>query len=201
MKISVEKPDFSVYLANSQLVDFTDKTIQQQTEELIKDISDETEIVKKLFRFVRDEISHSADINGIIVTKTASEVLEHRQGICYAKSLLLAAMLRYQKIPAGFCYQSLILDDETAPVIILHALNAVYLKSLDRWIRLDARGNKPGIDAQFSISKEKLAFSIRPELGEIDHPVIFAEPNKNTVAALYRYNTAQELMENLPGVL
>lgn len=41
-------------------------------------------------------------------------------GICFAKSHLLAALLRCKSIPAGFCYQKLILDDETAPVLIYH---------------------------------------------------------------------------------
>ena len=42
----------------------------------------------------------------------------------------------------------------------IHALNTVYIASIDKWIRLDARGNKEGIDAEFSIEDEKLAFHI-----------------------------------------
>jgi len=35
-----------------------------------------------------------------------------------------------------------------------------FLKTINRWIRVNARGNKPGVDAQFSIEGEKLAFSV-----------------------------------------
>ena len=46
----------------------------------------------------------------------------------FAKSHLLAALLRYKSIPTGFCYQKLILDDETAPVLIYHGFNGVYIE-------------------------------------------------------------------------
>lgn len=45
-------------------------------------------------------------------------------------------------IPAGICYQRLTLGDTPESGYCIHALNAVYMKRLDRWIRLDARGNK-----------------------------------------------------------
>lgn len=80
-----------------------------------------------------------------ILTCTASEVLSAGHGICFAKSHLLAAILRCKSVPAGFCYQKLILDDETAPVLIYHGLNGVYIKEYQKWIRLDARGNKEGV--------------------------------------------------------
>lgn len=52
---------------------------------------------------------------------------------------------------------------------IIHALNTVYIDSLQKWIRLDARGNKAGVNAQFSLEKEILAFPARPEFGEKDY--------------------------------
>ena len=60
----------------------------------------------------------------------------------------------------------------------------MYLKSLSRWIRLDARGNKPGVDAQFSLDAEKLAFAVRPELGECEYWINFAVPHPEIVATL-----------------
>ena len=39
---------------------------------------------------------------------------------------------RYLGIPTGLCYQRLILDDESKPYLILHGLNAVYIKELER---------------------------------------------------------------------
>ena len=71
---------------------------------------------------------------------------------------LLAALLRSQQIPTGFCYQRLMLFDTPEKGYCIHALNAVYFTSLNKWVRLDARGNKEGIDAQFSMDKEFLSF-------------------------------------------
>src|SRR5690606_40198560 len=66
----------------------------------------------------------------------------------------------------------------------LHALNGVYLKTLNRWVRLDARGNKQGVQAEFSVHEEKLAFNIREDLDEIDYPIIYTSPNEKTIATL-----------------
>lgn len=84
---------------------------------------------------------------------------------------------------------------------MLHGLNAVYIKSIDKWIRLDARGNKPGVDAQFSLYSEKLAYTVRPELGEEDIPIIFAEPNENVVRSLTTDKKLDEVVKNLPRIL
>jgi hypothetical protein len=42
-------------------------------------------------------------------------------------------------IPTGICYQHITLGDVPETGFCIHALNAVYIKSLDRWIHLDAR--------------------------------------------------------------
>ena len=52
-------------------------------------------------------------------------------------------------------------DDETAPVLIYHGLNGVYVKECKKWMCLDARGNKEGVDARFSLDEECLAFPVR----------------------------------------
>src|SRR4051812_49403870 len=66
---------------------------------------------KGCFEWVRDEIRHSLDFGLNPVTCSASEVLHARTGYCYAKSHLLAALLRASAIPAGLCYQRLSLND------------------------------------------------------------------------------------------
>ena len=52
---------------------------------------------------------------------------------------------------------------------MIHALNTLHIKDLNKWIRLDARGNKENINAYFSLDEEHIAYSIRSELGEIDY--------------------------------
>jgi transglutaminase-like putative cysteine protease len=156
---------------------------------------DEVEATRRVFLFVRDEVKHSWDIQSHRVTRSASEVLAYREGICYAKSHLAAALLRKRGIPTGICYQRLTLLDDDSLGYAIHALNTVYLASLGRWIRFDARGNKLGVDAQFSTDEERLAFSIRANYAEVDylynhptpHPAIVETLNSNDDAiVMYR---------------
>ena len=57
--------------------------------ELFQNCETELEKAKVAFEFVRDEISHSWDIQSTRITRKASEVLMFKEGICYAKSNLL----------------------------------------------------------------------------------------------------------------
>ncbi|BFO19415.1 hypothetical protein SHKM778_58030 [Streptomyces sp. KM77-8] len=56
---------------------------------------------------MRDTIPHSQDSGDLRVTWRASDVLEQRTGICYAKAHALAALLRAEDIPTALCYQNL----------------------------------------------------------------------------------------------
>ncbi len=166
----------SAYLEASALIDWHHPAIEAWTTAREAGGRADADIAREAFEFVRDGIAHSWDIGSRRVTASASEVLEHKEGICYAKSHLLAALLRRQGIASGVCYQRLTLGDTPDTGYCIHALNTVYLPSLSRWIRLDARGNKPGVDAQFSRGEERLAFSVRPEFGEVDYGINYAEP-------------------------
>ena len=190
--------DINEYLKCDEIIDFDNTDVSKLADQLYSESESETEFVKMAYEYVRDMISHSADISADTVTCSASEVLKAGHGICFAKSHLLAAILRSKSVPAGFCYQKLILDDETAPVLIYHGLNGVYLREYGKWIRLDARGNKPGVNAQFSIDSEMLAFPIRSEKGEVDVPVIYADPDTEIVKTLQSYGLRSELWDNLP---
>ena len=190
--------DINEYLKCDEVIDFYYNDVRKLADQLYSESESETEFVKMAYEYVRDMISHSADISADTVTCSASEVLKAGHGICFAKSHLLAAILRSKSVPAGFCYQKLILDDETAPVLIYHGLNGVYLREYGKWIRLDARGNKPGVNAQFSIDSEMLAFPIRSEKGEVDVPVIYADPDTEIVKTLQSYGLRSELWDNLP---
>ncbi len=172
------------YLYEDEIVDFSHLLIQETICQLYTVSDSETERVRKTFEFVRDSIHHSWDIGSPHVTCNASEVLSYREGLCYAKAHLLAALLRAQRIPTGFCYQRVALGETAEMGHVLHGLNAVYLPSAARWVRLDARGNKPGIQAEFSTEQERVAYVMRPELGEIDYPTIYAQPHPKVVKAL-----------------
>jgi transglutaminase-like putative cysteine protease len=145
------------YLERTDIIDFDHPNVSAKARELAYGFSKDTDIAKRCFEFVRDEIRHTGDAREKIATFRASEVLEHGTGWCYAKSHLLAALLRANAIPAAFCYQCLSVNDDGKPPFRLHGLNAVHLENFG-WYRIDARGNKAGVDAQFDPPYEKLAF-------------------------------------------
>ena len=201
MNISPFTDNLEAYLKEDDVIDYSNDIIAQLANSLFQKADSEIEYIKAAYEYVRDNISHSADINRDIITCTASEVLRAEHGICFAKSHLLAALLRCKSIPTGFCYQKLILDDETAPVLIYHGLNGVYIKEYKKWIRLDARGNKEGVNAQFSIDKEQLAFPIRLEKGEEDGFTVYPNPDMKILEKLREHKTRTELWNDLPTEL
>lgn len=197
-----DSPDLNDFVIELPEIDINHPLIRKKSAELFSSAKNEVEKVKLAFHFVRDEIAHSWDIQSKRITCEASDALTHKEGICYAKSNLLAALLRSQGIPTGFCYQRLMLFDTPAGGYCIHALNAVYIKSLDRWIRLDARGNKKGIDAQFSMIEEKLAFTVDESLNEKDYPIIYSKPHPKTLAVLREQTNALDMYKKyLPDSL
>ena len=184
MELKILGTDINDYLENTYYVDYESEAIKAVQNELFSQYDDEISKIQKAYHFVRDNISHSWDIQSRRITVKASEVLKCREGICYAKSNLLAALLRSQKIPTGFCYQRLTLGDTPDTGYCIHALNAVYVESINKWIRLDARGNKEGICAKFSLEEEILAFPIREEYQEVDYDSIYPEPHFETMKIL-----------------
>ncbi|HEY5556236.1 transglutaminase domain-containing protein [Acetobacterium sp.] len=90
----------------------------------------EVEKAKVAYHFVRDEIPHSFDCNARVITASASDVLIHQTGICHAKANLLAALLRFQNIPTGFCFQHITLSDDDSLGYCVHAYNAVFWRTI-----------------------------------------------------------------------
>lgn len=185
------------YLASTGYIDWQQPAVLEKALSLSEGLSSEDAIAKACFEFVRDEIKHSWDYQINPVTCKASDVLEQGSGYCYAKSHLLAALLRANKIPAGLCYQRLTISGDQPP-FCLHGLNAVYLKD-HGWYRIDARGNKEGTNADFCPPKEQLAFPIISE-GETDLPEIWSEPLAVVVDVLTQYSDFLEVASNLPDI-
>jgi transglutaminase-like putative cysteine protease len=186
---------FEPFLRSTEVVDWQHPAVLAKARELCHSNADPIEISRRCFEFVRDEIQHSNDFHRNPTTCSASEVLRERTGYCYAKSHLLAALLRANKIPAGFCYQRLSVDDTGAPYS-LHGLNAVYLPQFG-WYRIDARGNKSGVDAQFAPPLEKLAFRLNLT-EERAFAEILPDPLPVVVDALRAHPTWDAMLANLP---
>jgi transglutaminase-like putative cysteine protease len=189
--------DMKDYLRSTEVIDYDNPDVLAKAKDLAKGLDDPLAITKRCFEWARDQIQHSMDYNREPVTCNASEVLREGTGICYAKSHLLAALLRANAIPTGFCYQRLRLSGDDTP-FCLHGLNAVYLPQTG-WYRIDPRGNKEDVDAQFSPPVEKLAF--KPHLdGEADLPEVWPDPLPQIIKALRTYHTCDKLAENFPDI-
>ena len=191
----MDRSALQAYLGASTWIDFHDPGVAAAARRLAQGARSEADIVRACFEFVRDEIAHSADVRRNPVTCRASDVLRHETGFCYAKSHLLAALLRANGIPAGLCYQRLATGNKEAPYC-LHGLNAVWLADVG-WYRLDPRGNKPGIDARFDPPRELLAFRLS-DPQERDLPGILAEPLPVVVEVLERCDTVEQVLAGLP---
>lgn len=185
------------FLVASKYIDWDNPAVLSTAAELASGCDAAEEVAERCFLFVRDQIKHSWDYQLNPVTCKASEVLAQGTGYCYAKSHLLAALLRANGIPAGLCYQRLTFTDDQPP-FCLHGLNAVYLE-LYGWYRMDARGNKEGVDARFTPPLERLAFAIVSE-GEADLPGIWSEPLPPVLEVLERCHTFEEVAGNLPDL-
>ena len=86
------------YLEPTNLVDFNTPIVKQKAIELVKDITSESEKVKRIYHFVRDEIPYTFTHN----LQKASDVLREQVGQCNTKTTLTIALLRAINIPARY---------------------------------------------------------------------------------------------------
>ena len=197
----VDNGALAPFLTASEFVDSDHPAIVAQAAALARGCANDEEVAAVCFAFVRDQIRHSKDAIADAhnpLTCRASDVLAERTGYCYAKSHLLAALLRANGIPAALMYQRLSTGDRGAPYC-LHGLNAVYLKQ-HGWYRADARGNKPGVDARFTPPREQLAFALQ-DANERDFPDLWVAPMARVVDALLSHASVAEVAANLPDLL
>ena len=184
------------YLASTEIIDWETPAVLQHAKDIAAGSSDIVSVSQACYEWVRDRISHSGDCKATVTTCCASEVLKEGTGWCFSKSHLLAALLRANGFPAGICYQRLGLDDDNG--FTIHGFNAVYLPKFG-WYRIDARGNKSGVNAQFCPPEEQLAYS--PELdGEMTLPEIWPDPAHVVVQCLQNNQGWQEVEANLPDI-
>lgn len=187
------------FLRAMDVIDWTAPEIQARAAELAGGSRDVATVTRACFEWVRDQIPHTVDAGREDVTCDASDVLAAGTGFCYAKSHLLVALLRANGVRAGFCYQRLTKDDAGGQ-FVLHGLAAVDLGEggwYRGWYRIDPRGNKAGVDAQFTPPIERLAFPTSTP-GEILFPKVYPDPLPIVVRALRSHQTATDLRAHLP---
>lgn len=177
------------YLAADEVIDFRSSAVRRLAMELNN--------AEEAFLFVRDQIAHSRDAGEWSAAYRSSDVLSARNAICHGKAHLLVALLRAQGIPAGLCYQKL--TDDIPGGFVLHGLVGIYVAG--RWSRIDPRGNKPGVDAQFDLDRERIAFRADPDLGEVDYESVYAATNPGLLRALASARPGTTNYEYLPASL
>ncbi|MGA5037488.1 transglutaminase-like domain-containing protein [Streptomyces capoamus] len=196
MELIPNTADLSAYLAADEAIDHQHPVVRRTAGRLAAEATDSYDYARAAFAYVRDAVVHSQDSGDPRVTWRASDVLALGTGICHAKSHALAALLRAEDIPTALCYQRLTRDEGGH---VLHGLVAVRFHGA--WHRQDPRGNKPGVDARFSLTGERLAWTPDPAAGERDHPLLYAEPHPLVLAALRSARDRAHLWRTLPDSL
>ncbi|MEU5088790.1 transglutaminase family protein [Streptomyces sp. NPDC021356] len=197
MELTQHTPDLSAYLAADEAIDHEHPVVREIADRLAEGVADSYAYARSAYEFVRDTIPHSQDSGDPRVTWRASDVLLRRTGICHAKAHALAALLRAEDIPTALCYQRLAWDDGAG--YVLHGLVAVRFNGA--WHRQDPRGNKPGVDARFSLAGERLAFVPDQKSNEMDYPVLYAGPHPAVLSALKGAPDRTALSKALPTEL
>jgi hypothetical protein len=186
-----------VFLATTPIVDHAHPEVRALAAARARGCQGAIEVARACFDWVRDEIEHSGDYRRESVTCSASQVLAARTGFCYAKSHLLAALLRSNGIPCGFVYQRLANGGDE---YCLHGLNALWLPEVG-WYRVDARGKRADLlETACDPPRERLAYRADGP-GERLFPSVWAEPVELVVRALSAHRTASELLRQLPDAL
>lgn len=185
-------------------------TTQYESGEIAGWSDPETALVKITYEYVRDKIANANPETSTKLAWKASDVLNEHGGTCYGKANLLAALLRRNGIPTGFAYQYRREGDNLDCPLVLQALNAVYLESLGGWLRLDASYAPESTvhspleksPADFAtVDQDALVQPVRPELGEDNLPIIYAEPDEQLAVLFKQSGSLAELWASRPDRL
>jgi len=219
-----ETDDLGRYLEDTITIDWQTPAVGDCARRLLLDLGDAPAEarIERLFAFVRDEIAHSFDLDPALdpdpasiahraaasglpaaffargIACRASEVLALGHGLCFAKSHLLVALLRFAGHPAGFCYARLV-DDERPGRFVLHGFVGCLEPRRGAWVLLDPRGDRGGVESVCRFDPPySLAYAPDPERGESLLPSIDKRPAKRVVDFLERVPDQAALRRNLP---
>ena len=99
----IERGPLEGFLESTEVADFHDPRVVAKLAEFREAAPSVETQAAAAFRYVRDGIRHSFDSQEPLVTISSCDVLAAGTGICFAKSHLLAALLRGLGVPTGFC--------------------------------------------------------------------------------------------------
>jgi len=181
----------SPFLRSTMIVNWDHPEVLALASYLSKQSDHPLGLISRTFEWVRDRVEHSWEYQKEAVPLKASDVLMNKHGCCFAKSHLLAALLRANGISTGFAYQRVPNEWGTSNVR-LHGFNTVYVAH-SGWYDLDARGCKQGVDTFFDPPNQSLTHPDGERLKGI-----WPNPLSCVVDALVHSTHVRELYLNLP---
>jgi len=190
----VRPNNIGAYLRRTHLIDFDDHGVSLLAGAVAGETREET--IRQAFEMVRDRYPHSCDVRRDEVACSASDVIRFGHGLCYAKSMLLAALLRYNGIPTGFCYERV---RREAGGFVLHGFNTVWLDG--GWKKIDARGNNDRVHVTWSRFHDMLAYPPDISAGEMIFPEIYPDQLPEIVQILLDGPDIDTVLQKLPGEL
>lgn len=190
-------PNINGYLEDTIVVDWQTPIVAERARALTAGHETLEDRLRAVFTFVRDEISHSFDIETDELTCNASEVLRAGHGLCYAKSHLLAALIRHCGVPAGFAFQRLRRDGPDS-AFVLHGFVAAQVPGRGGWVALDARGDNDAVSTVFDLETPSLAYTPDPALGEETLPGVHSKAVRHIVGMLSKGGTLTRVRRTLP---
>ena len=171
------KNHLNFYLKKTRFCDYDHPDIQKLAKEIAADYKNPTDIAVASFYWVRDKILYRFGLWNM----KASDTLREGEGSCTNKANLLVALLRANKIPAGYGVMKVYGQSYLGPAIIpmfskFIAKKSVHLYALvfmDRWIKVD-----PSDDIQ--LYEKTNAFAVTCKLIEwdgVNDAILHLNPN------------------------
>lgn len=136
------------------------------------------------------------EISGFLSERVRTSQPDHNLlEIVVAQPVLHALAVQYQTRATGI--HGNWRNEQGAPYC-LHGFNAVYLPEI-AWYKVDARGNREGVNAQFTPPQEQLAYRVKLP-GEADVQNVFPEPLPLVIKTLQAYSTWDDLLLHPPDI-
>lgn len=181
----------SPFLRSTAIVNWDHPEVLALASYLAKQSDEPLALIVRTFNWVRDQIEHSWEYQKEAVHLKASDVLINKHGCCFAKSHLLAALLRANGISTGFAYQK-VNSDWGESQHRLYGFNSVYLPHAG-WCDLDAGGTRQGVKTSFFPPETSLTY---PDAERIKG--IWPNPLNCVVDAMINARHVRELYLTLP---
>jgi len=137
LSLPIRKPELAEYLSVTPYVDHNDKSVKEQAAEIVGDEKNSYAACSKLRAWLYSYLQVKGDIG---ITRSASDVLKSRVGVCRDYAILFAAMARSVGIPTKVVSGLIYLEDG----FYYHAWVECYT---GKWVSFDATLPTDFVDA------------------------------------------------------